>query len=126
MSAVVGAAERPPADHHLVSTQPKEKTSLRASAGWPRTCSGDMYATVPSSVPGCVSSVRSAGCGGSRLGLQAGQAEIEDLHAAVGGQEDVLRLDVAVDDALGVGGGQPVGDRRGDFHRLPPVDDRPA
>ena len=49
-----------------------------------------------------------------------GQAEVEDFHPAVGRQEEVLRLDVAVDDALGVGGGEPFRDRRADGDRLPP------
>ena len=35
-----------------------------------------------------------------------GHAEVEDLGAAVGGEEDVRRLHVAVDDALLVGGGE--------------------
>src|SRR5437773_611293 len=48
---------------------------------------------------------------GRRLGFfrggcprAAGQAEIQNLDAAVFGQEDVLRLQIAVDDALGVRG----------------------
>ena len=38
------------------STAPKLNRSVRASSPSPRTCSGDMYATVPSAVPGLVSS----------------------------------------------------------------------
>ncbi len=33
---------------------PNEKTSLLASDGRPRACSGDMYPVVPRTVPGCV------------------------------------------------------------------------
>jgi hypothetical protein len=33
------------------STTPKEKMSLRASTASPRVCSGDMYATVPTTTP---------------------------------------------------------------------------
>ena len=48
---------------------------------------------------------------GRGIGLdRAGQAEVQDLHPAVVGQEDVLGLEVAVDDALVVGGGQAAGD----------------
>ena len=36
------------------STTPNENKSVRASSFSPRTCSGDMYATVPSAVPGLV------------------------------------------------------------------------
>ena len=41
---------------------------------------------------------------------QLGEAEVEDLGAAVGGDEDVLRLQVAVDDALLVRGRQALRD----------------
>ena len=41
-----------------------------------------------------------------RLG-KLGDAEVEQLHVPVGGDEDVLRLHVAVDDSSGVGRGQP-------------------
>ncbi len=34
------------------SSTPSEKTSVRASTSRPRACSGDMYATVPSTAPG--------------------------------------------------------------------------
>jgi hypothetical protein len=44
-------------------TEPNENRSVRASNSLPRTCSGDMYATVPSAVPGlvrCCSSMSTA------------------------------------------------------------------
>ena len=41
---------------------------------------------------------------------QLRQAEVEDLDAAVAGDEDVLGLEVAVDDALLVRGRQPLRD----------------
>ena len=40
--------------HISYSTTPKENRSVRASNSLPRTCSGDMYATVPTAVPGVV------------------------------------------------------------------------
>ncbi len=46
---------------------------------------------------------RKAGSAGARrrhVGSELGQAEIEDLHAPVGGDEQVLRLQVAMHDAL--------------------------
>jgi hypothetical protein len=47
------------------------------------------------------------------------QAEVEDLDAAVGIDEDVLRLEVAVDEPLPVRGGESVGDLHRDVERLP-------
>ena len=49
--------------------------------------------------------------GGELRGVRrrAGQPEVGDLHAAVGCQQQVAGLDVAVDDALGVGGRQGPG-----------------
>ena len=43
-------------------------------------------------------------------GAELGDAEVEDLDAPVGGDEEVLGLDVAVDDDLVMGGGEPAGD----------------
>ena len=69
--------------------------------------------------------VSSAAIGARHLG----QAEVEDLHAAFAGEEDVLRLEVAVDDALVVRGREPardldrVVDRLARRHRRP-VDSR--
>jgi hypothetical protein len=40
--------------HISYSTAPNENRSVRASSSFPRTCSGDMYATVPSALPGLV------------------------------------------------------------------------
>ena len=41
---------------------PNEKMSDWASASLPDACSGDMYATVPRTVPAIVSSSRGSGC----------------------------------------------------------------
>jgi hypothetical protein len=51
----------------------------------------------------------------ARLRPDPRDPEVEDLRAAVVRQEDVLGLDVAVDDAPGVRGGEPVGDLTGDL-----------
>jgi hypothetical protein len=60
--------------------------------------------------------------GGQRHG---GQTEVQDLHAAVGGEEHVGRLQVAVDDPARVGRGEPVRDRGGDLERFRPRDGPP-
>ena len=49
---------------------------------------------------------------------ELGQAEVEDLGAIVRGDEDVLRLQVAVDDALLVCGGESEGDLPRVLHGL--------
>ena len=55
-----------------------------------------------------------AGVGGADVGERLGEAEVEQLghveHAAAVGDEDVRRLDVAVDEAVRVGFGQRVAD----------------
>jgi len=44
--------------------------------------------------------------------LEPGQAEVGDLHAIAFLDQDVARFDIAVDDAMFVGEGQPVGHLR--------------
>ena len=48
----------------------------------------------------------------------AGQAHVHELGPAVGGDDDVGRLDVAVDDAAAGGVGQPGGDLQHVVDRL--------
>ena len=66
------------------SITPKLKMSLRWSASSPRTCSGDMYPTVPITTPACV---RAAGAwsrpGIPRAAPDARQPEVENLRASV-------------------------------------------
>ena len=50
--------------------------------------------------------------------LDPREAEVEDLDPPVGGEEDVLGLEVAVHDPGVVGGGEAVGDLGGDLDRL--------
>ncbi len=47
-----------------------------------------------------------------------GEAEVENLYAAIFGDEKIFRLQVAVDDAFFVGGGESAGDLRGVVERL--------
>ncbi len=48
---------------------------------------------------------------------ELGQAEIEDLDAAVARHEQVARLDIPVHHVVIVGGGQAPGDLKRVFHR---------
>ena len=62
-----------------------------------------------------------AGLGEVRLGRRVegpGDAEVGDLHRAVRADEDVRRLDVAVDEPGGVGEAEGGGDLAGDLGRL--------
>ena len=73
-------------------------------------CSGEMYCGVPTTMP-----VRVATGPGSpsEALLDLGDAEVEDLgrlRRSGPGEQDVVGLDVAVDDAELVGGGQRGGD----------------
>ena len=52
--------------------------------------------------------------------MVAGQAEVEDLYAAIASEENVAGFDVAMDDSFGVSGGEPFGYRCADFRRLAP------
>jgi hypothetical protein len=50
--------------------------------------------------------------------LELCEAEVQDLHLAIGQQEDVCGLEVAVRDALAVRGREPARDADRDLHRL--------
>ena len=66
--------------------------------------------------------VRACGCTFVSLAsgwrLPAGQAEVQNLGAAILRDHDVFRLQVAVDHAGGVGGGETVGDLRAISNQL--------
>ncbi len=65
--------------------------------------------TIPGSVPAAVGG--HVGRDSLRLDVgQLGEAEVEDLHAAVPGDEDVLGLEIPVDDPLLVRRREAVGD----------------
>ena len=68
---MVSTAESPPnarlPESISYSTAPKAKMSVRKSAASPRTCSGDMYPAVPSTVPGIVATAVTA-CGCASIG----------------------------------------------------------
>src|SRR5690606_32962061 len=51
-----------------------------------------------------------------------GEAEVADLHPATAADENVGRLDVAVDDAGGVGGGEAASSGEKQREDLPPVE----
>ncbi len=93
---------------HIVA--PTDQTSLRPST-WsqrPRACSGDMKAGVPIADPDL------RGEAGRRQLAKAGDAEVEHLELARTREEDVRGLDVPVDDALRVRGGEHVEELVGD------------
>ena len=75
-----------------------------------------MYASVPITAPGSVN-VLLGRSGRHPVAIQRRprQPEIEQLGVAAFGDEDVGRLDVAVDDPLGVGGFERVGEFHAEF-----------
>ena len=85
--------------------------SERESVGLPRTCSGDMYPavpiTVPASVPTCCVGASPERSASGRVSLARPKSRI--FIASVAGNENVFRLQVAMDDALFVRGGQTTG-----------------
>ena len=106
-------------------TQPSENTSLRPSATAPRACSGDMYPTVPSTVPGVVrcSAVGAVSSSGDAKGSARARPKSSTFTRPSVGQEDVVGLQVAVDDALRVRRGQALRDGRADLGRPAPLQD---
>jgi hypothetical protein len=84
-------------------TTPNEKMSERWSTSWPLTCSGDMYPTVPRTAPAPVASITVVAFPAS---------------APRGVEEDVPRLQVAVNDPLLMGGCQTLRDLDTDLHGL--------
>jgi hypothetical protein len=54
------------------------------------------------------------------LRLQFRESEVENLRTAVVRDHDVIGLEIAMDDAGGMRGGQSVGNLRGEVDRLPP------
>ena len=69
-----------------------------------------MPSTTPGSVPRVSVGRLVDARGRARPASELGEAEVEDLDAAVARDEEVLGLQVAVDDALLVRGGQAVRD----------------
>src|SRR5580693_7544274 len=81
------------------NTTPSEKISVRESRSLPSVCSGDMYATVPTAMPGLV-----------RL-ASSSVAVPEVVWPSLPGvrQKNIRGLDVAMDDAFRMRGVQRIG-----------------
>ena len=69
-------------------------------------------------MPGSVAAILKRRAFRGRRGTQLGDAEVEDLHAPVAREEDVLRLQIAMDDALLVRGGEALRDLQRDVDGL--------
>ena len=93
--------------------------SPRASTGAPLRCSGGMYGRRADDVPALDAQLRRAQRDAAHVDLvQPGQPEVEDLGRAVGGDDDVRRLQVAVDDAQGVRVGERARELQRDVEHL--------
>ena len=84
-------------------TQPNEKMSDRLSIRSPRACSATCSRR--SEQHALLGLRRRVASSPRPVGL-GGEPEVEQLYLAVTGDEDVLRLEIAMDDAAIVGGGQ--------------------
>ena len=100
-------------------TAPSANTSARASLGRPSTCSGATYPGVPITVLG---SRRRGGPARRPEGQGLRDPEVEELDAALAGQEDVVGLEVAVHEALRVHGREAPRDLDPERDRLRRVD----
>ena len=104
------------------STQPNDQMSARLSTTMPRTCSGLMYAAVPSSVPSrvpptvTVGDCRQVGCG--HLGSSFARPKSRILTYPSGRDLDIGGFQVTMDDPLLVSRIEPVGDLPRDPERL--------
>ena len=121
------------------SIAPRPNTSLRASTlpTAPAACSGGMYAGVPSTLPACVNepsesrrldrsaspppSPRGRPASAGRRRQHLGQSPVHDLHLAEAAHHHVGRLEVAVNDAVGVGVGHRLADLLEHRHETPAI-----
>ena len=107
------------------STQPNAQMSARLSIGFPRACSGLMYAAVPRMTPACVIAGevivgdidRLAAIGPECL-QRLREPEVEHFHSAIRRDLDVGRFEIAVNDALFVRGLERLGDLLRDRQRF--------
>ena len=108
---------------HLVQDTPEREDVRAVVRDLTLACSGAMYPGVPMTVCSCVpvASTCPGRLGGRR---QLRETEVENLDAIAGAHKEVVGLQVAMDDALGMRGGQGVGDLDGEVER--PVERQPA
>ena len=114
-----GTGERQPPGHHLVENDAKGE---QVRSGVERFTAGLLGGHVGDG-PDHATGVRDEIC---RLGLDVfggrvldpGDAEVENLRIAAMGHEDVGRLDIAVDDALGVRGFKRIGELHTEAERV--------
>ncbi len=106
------------------STTPNAQTSALLSTGFPRACSGAMYAAVPRITPAAVARAVSVGeceISGDDPFLvleRLREAEVEELDPSLVGDDDVRGLEVAVDDPPLVRRLERLGDLAGERKRF--------
>ena len=111
-------------------TMPSEKMSVRWSTALAERLLGrHVRDRAPASCPAAVATIVGRLFALGAAGGPGGQTEVENLRVALGRDDDVGRLDVAVDDALGVRVGERVGNLHGEIDRAariqrPPGDRR--
>ena len=110
VATVVSAANGTVPVTASIKDSARQYTSALPSTVSPRACSGDGVARGAEQHP--------VGLGPRRLGQRPGQAEVGDAQAAVLAEQQVRRLDVAVDEALAVGVVEAPGRLETDEQRL--------
>ena len=91
---------------------------MRASTSFARTCSGDMYATVPSIMPGLVRCLSDSSWPAATLAVTFARPKSRIFACPRRVDEDVGRLDVAMHDAFAVRRVEPVGNVNGNAEQF--------
>ena len=121
LSRCLATERSPTGEQFLYSTAPKANRSARASTGCPRTCSGSHVAHAADDGPVASDGPNRFSRGVERVRRRARgarQPEVQDLYATVPQDEDVFRLEVAMNQLFLAGRSQTARNLDGPLDRL--------